>query len=244
MDRWVQTEWPRAAWHADLHALADRPHDLASVVLEVLEAGERHDVMRFVEVPALAWRADRDPPLATVIERRWLEGGPAGEHVVDAFGFTRATWTHPGDAVVAARLAVRGADGRVEEREVRDASVFVDPSAPPAARVPRPPLAVFGHRYAFRGSPLRLIGGARGAPGWTLRVMTFTDIWWPVVHGLPHGVRVDNARIAAGHTGRLNAFLADVARCVTAHGGRWSVERRRGPQDPMVTDRGISLDVP
>lgn len=242
-NQWIQTASPQAAWLADLHPLADRPADLLAVVLDIIAAGERHEVMRFHEVPALEWQRGRDPSLATVIAERYRLVGALGERTLDAFGFTNATWAgRPGDALVGARLATFDQAGEVVEREVLDLAALaavVPDEQPPAARVSRPPLTVFGHRIVLRGDPPALLRKP-GWPGLTLRFMTFTDVWWPTVAGLPRGAEVDNQALAARHTPRLNAFLAAAAAAVTARGGRWTLDPMYGRRDPSSTSTAIS----
>ncbi len=241
---WTATESPRAVWLADLHPLADRPEDLLAIVVEILRAGEQHQVLQFYEVPALGWKRDRDPPLAEVVAADYRNVGGMGQRHLDAFGFTRATWSgRPGDAVVGARLAVFDRHDQVVEQDVTDlaAAATLDPATAVDVRASRPPLTICGHRLALIGDPPRLLRTHRW-PGMVLRFMLFGDIWWPSLRRPAGAAPADNRALASRHTPRLDRFLARAKAAVVDRGGRWMVDPPHAVTRDLNSDTRIAAE--
>lgn len=247
----IQVEQPFATWVADLHGVVEFPERVLSVVLAVLEAGERHEVFMPQAAPLIGYARTRDGDLGALLQRHFAE-----TQVVDAFAFTGAAMLpdHPSSSHVTARLALYEGD-RLVERVVADVGVPLRASEP----VP----GSLGHGFTRPFPPVRITGPelryTAGRHGLTLtavrsprfHIALHSDIWFPFVFGSAHPladhVRMfDNRALASRHTPRFNAFLRDVSRAVQEAGGHVGVDEddTGGHARTFVDEHGVCLDAP
>lgn len=231
-NQWVTRGDDFAEWVADLTPAAADPPALLAWLRTLLAAGEEQQVYRLLESPLAGYRRERDGELD--------------------LGHFASSGVRPVDGVrlrVSARLAHHGPDGRVVEGEVENLGALLRSLHPAEAAVSGflaldcPPLDLSGPLLDL-AHPER--SRWRSLAGTVLvRLAVRSDIWFPAVDGLLVGGeddrRVDNSALAARHTPRLNAFLAQVHAATEAVGGRWEVDDEISGPGPVSED-GIVLD--
>lgn len=244
---WIQAEYPFVTWIADLSTLRSHPLEMVSVVEALLEAGERHQVFTPLELPKLGYIRGESPPR---VRERWSQ-----ERVVDLFAFTGAAMKPgaPNSSTVAATLAWYDAADQVVEGPITDVGELLRSLEPVPGSIsngfttPYPPLRITGPELVYddrRAKPAK----NRAA---CMRVAIHSDIWFPFVFGSAHPLAdhrrmFDNRELARRHTPRLNAFLANVGRMITAAGCTWRVAKDESVLKSLLwlDDQGIRLHAP
>jgi hypothetical protein len=213
--------------------LRGRPGDPAVRRWEraVLDAGEAHAVYRVQETSQYMeprYRRDHDGYLGDVLDARPEILTPSGEPARLLFSL---------DPVATARLAYIDTRGRLREEEVAYLSALPEVRTHLANQKIKP--------------PLEIMAGTDDDTTWAT-VSSFSTIWlpWQPNHGidgdLPDDTLLDNRALAARHTPRLNAFLADIAAAAQEAGGWLRLDRTETSRDylPFVDDHGVRLDRP
>jgi hypothetical protein len=188
----------------------------------------------YAELPAALW----DGPEAIEFADRVLEAGRReGVYLVDHAPSTDRLF--PSTGFSQARVSVRTAPDRIEERTVGDLRpelLALEPSLNPR-NVPRAePLTIWGPLSLDRDWPIYI------------SVTPYTDLWFPYVVNVfddsdePFHLW-DNRALANRHTPRLNNFIAETRERVLALGGTWEHEVSNPNYGPMTNDHGIDLDI-
>jgi hypothetical protein len=212
---------PVAAWEASAPG-----HEL-ELARAIVDAGERHDVLRVVTVPVdggapepfdyAAHLADGAQPFALMPEE-----APAGRRFETP---GRICWQEP--------------DGTLAEGDVADLGALLMRLRPDAV-----PWA--GDLFMAREPPVSAAWRAG-----VCDIELLTDIWFPRILGVldgnaplpPAEPSQDNTALAGCHTPRLNAFLVDVRDATLELGGTWRLRPDDGASRyaAMTAAHGIVL---
>jgi hypothetical protein len=223
---------PVAAWTARLDRSATSPDRLVDWAATVAETAERERLYVLEKSTLLGYDRARDGPLPAFLRRWYAERGE-----VNLFDFHRS----PGDVIlVSGDVTYADRDGHLVTRTVHTLA-DVEQELHPESTYDPPGGAPLGI-YLEYGSP----------DGIARVVFSLTaDLWFPWVQNWRDdnaGICPiwDNRRTAEANTGRLNAFLRDVAAATAALAGTVALY----PEDTdkllgtMLSDAGIDLTAP
>ncbi|BCY12319.1 hypothetical protein L3i22_074070 [Actinoplanes sp. L3-i22] len=184
----------------------------------VLEAGDRHEVMRVLDAPDWGYQRDRDGPVVAWLERH-------GERIEPMDSYPAGFLVGHGQAYTcAARLAYLNRDDIVEGwftnlgEAALAAGVFYPGGGYPPISVDTAP--------AWREE------------GFTAHIATATDIWFPHNMMGSRGEPADNRTLSRINAARLNAFLREFRDACRDLGGDWSWTPHR-PGTWEVDDQGF-----
>ncbi|MFC7548941.1 hypothetical protein [Plantactinospora sp. GCM10030261] len=192
----------------------------------LLEAGERHGVLRVEQVDTAGYDRTRDGFIGGFVRRHPDRIPAAGDWLPQ--GFVPDKWPH---VRTASRLCY-GTDTGIEEGWFADMAEL-------AARV--------GLRDYPGRPPVTLVtdagAGPEDDPSVVVTVGLSTDIWLP---WNPPGHRLgstplDNRRLAACNAPRLNAFLAEIRHSAIELGGTWAWSDNFVTPPWTADERGIVL---
>lgn len=257
---WATFKDPLISWHAELAPPAELGMDrVLDFTRRVLEAAEREEVMRVLEVPP-AWRFERREGWTwyDFVRSRYEQLGEI--HLFPSGG--GPTHQPGGRFRLPARMAFYRGDDIVVE-DVEDPGLLLRALHQTDEYVGR-----------YSVSPIVIDGYSRTGEDWVrnyppdklhITLGLFTDIWFPRIVGLnaeePPDDRpglahlypargrdglMDNSAIARRHTPRLNRFIETLRDAVIGLGGTWGFDKAETHYNyrSMVHDGGINLDPP
>lgn len=251
----ARTEPVLVEWEATFPPVSGDYCHLLQLAQGILKAGERESVYRILETRS------PDPfylkPFFSYID--YLQKMVAQTGYLPLFGHgTGVATTAAGTLRTPSQISFFDVNGQLVEKEVENVGLLLKSLRPDD-------VADGGEAYMSQVAPVTIeswppipvreeLRVRRKARPIRLTISLYTDIWFPCVMGwleepchkrfVVQEASVDNRRIAACHTPRLNRFLYAVHQLVLALGGSWQLREPEGTAKlyaPMVDQHGIKL---